>query len=351
LLSKENYKIIEAENGEEGYNLAVREKPDLILLDITMPGKDGYEVCRLLKENEETEKIPVIFLTARTDMDDKIRGLDLGAVDYITKPFNNMEIMARVKTQLKLKNMYEENLSYQRALLESQKMSSIGVLAEGIAHNFNNLLSIVTCYAQILMTDCDEKHKKHNEMMLKTFNRMKNLIKVLLEFSERQHVKPELIDSNSFLNKIIDFFKSSFLENSKTEIEFIQGNDADFFGEQNLLFQAILNILINAKESMPEGGLITVKSDITELPADLKDKISKLQDCYLFISIKDTGKGIMEEDKEKIFLPFFTTKNTVGVGLGLSASYGIIKNHDGIIMVKSEINKGSIFNIYLPAKA
>ncbi len=221
LLAKENYKTIEAEDGEEGYNVAVREKPDLILLDITMPVKDGYETCKLLKENEETEKIPVIFLTAKTEIDDKIKGLELGAVDYITKPFSHVEIIARVRTQLKLKKMYEENLNYQKALLETQKMSSIGVLTEGIAHNFNNLLSIATCCTQLLLQDCDEINKQHIELILKTYDRMKNLIRVLLEFSGRQNINRELIDLNDLLDKIIDFFKNSSHEDSKIEIEWI----------------------------------------------------------------------------------------------------------------------------------
>jgi len=350
LLEKENYRTIEAEDGEEGYNLAVKEKPDLILLDITMPVKDGYETCKLLKENEETEKIPVIFLTAKTEMDDKIKGLDLGAVDYITKPFSHIEIIARVRTQLKLKKMYEENLNYQKAILETQKMSSIGILTEGIAHNFNNLLSIATCCTQLLMADSNEINKNHLEMILKTYNRMKNLITVLLEFSAKRNVNQETIECNNLLNKIIEFFKSSLQENAGIDIEFPDNEKANIFGEENLLFQALLNIFINAKESMPQGGKIIVKYVRAKLPEHFEDKISELHDNYICISIQDTGRGIPEEHKEKLFLPFFTTKNTVGTGIGLTVSYSIIKNHNGIITVKSEVNKGSTFNVYLPAK-
>jgi DNA-binding response OmpR family regulator len=149
-LTKENYRVLEAKNGNDGYNLAVSEKPDLILLDIMMPVKDGYEVCEMLKANEEIKDIPVIFITAMTETTDKVRGLSLGAVDYITKPFNSAEVLARVKKQLNLRRMHEENISYQKVLMEAQKIASLGILAEGMAHNFNNLLSVIFCYSEIL---------------------------------------------------------------------------------------------------------------------------------------------------------------------------------------------------------
>ncbi|MEQ8224031.1 MAG: response regulator [Candidatus Eremiobacterota bacterium] len=350
-LLKESYRVLEAKNGNEGYNLAVSEKPDLILLDIMMPVKDGYEVCEMLKANEEIKDIPVIFITAMTETTDKVRGLSLGAVDYITKPFNSAEVLARVKTQLNLRRMHEENISYQKVLMEAQKIASLGILAEGMAHNFNNLLSVIFCYSEILHSTIEGREKEYVEKIMNSTTRMKYLIKQLLDFAENKKVMPVNLEIQNFLEKVVEFFSESYPKEPVIEIELnIENSEEKIFGDGKLLFQSFLNILINAREAMEHGGKITIKTCRTAVPEILKSKISKLHDIYVCISIADTGKGIKEDDLENIFLPFFTTKNTVGVGLGLSTSYGIIKNHEGIIGAESIYGQGSSFHIYLPVK-
>ena len=350
-LLKENYRVLEAKNGNEGYNIAVSEKPDLILLDIMMPVKDGYEVCEMLKANEETKDIPVIFITAMTETTDKVRGLSLGAVDYITKPFNSSEVLARVRTQLNLRRMYEENISYQKILMEAQKMASLGILAEGMAHNFNNLLSVIFCYSEILQNSIEGRQKEYVEKIMNSTTRMKYLIKQLLDFAESKKVLPVNLEIQNFIEKVVEFFSESYPEEPAIEIKLqIENSEDKIFGDGKLLFQSFLNILINAREAMQDGGKITIKTDRISMPEKLRSKISNLHDIYICISITDTGKGIREDDLENIFLPFFTTKNTVGVGLGLSTSYGIIKNHGGIIAAESIYGKGSTFHIYLPVK-
>ncbi len=350
-LMKESYRVLEAKNGNDGYNLAVSEKPDLILLDIMMPVKDGYEVCEMLKANEEIKDIPVIFITAMTETTDKVRGLSLGAVDYITKPFNSSEVLARVKTQLNLRRMHEENISYQKVIMEAQKMASLGILAEGMAHNFNNLLSVIFCYSEILQSSIEGKQKEYVEKIMNSTTRMKYLIKQLLDFAENKKVMPVHLEIQNFLEKVVEFFSETYPREPVIEIELhIENNEEKIFGDGKLLFQSFLNILINAREAMENGGKITIKTCRTAVPETLKSKISNIRDIYVCISITDTGKGIKEDDLENIFLPFFTTKNTVGVGLGLSTSYGIIKNHDGIIGAESIYGKGSTFHIYLPVK-
>lgn len=350
-LLKENYRVLEAKNGNEGYNIAGSEKPDLILLDIMMPVKDGYEVCEMLKANEETKDIPVIFITAMTETTDKVRGLSLGAVDYITKPFNSAEVLARVRTQINLRRMYEENIGYQKILMEAQKMASLGILSEGMAHNFNNLLSVIFCYSEILLNSIEGRQKEYVEKIMNSTTRMKYLIKQLLDFAESKKVMPVSLEIQNFLENIVEFFSESYPEEPAIEIELqIENSEEKIFGDGKLLFQSFLNILINAREAMKYGGKITIKTERIAIPEQLRSKISNLNDIYICISITDTGKGIKEDNLENIFLPFFTTKNTVGVGLGLSTSYGIIKNHGGIITAESMYGKGSTFHIYLPVK-
>jgi len=118
-LEKQGYEVITAEDGFEGFKAAIQYHPDLVLLDIMMPGTDGYEVCELLKAEEETKDIPVVFLTAKADVEDKVKGYELGAVDYITKPFNLVEIATRVQTQLDLKDLQEQCQRYHHSFITS----------------------------------------------------------------------------------------------------------------------------------------------------------------------------------------------------------------------------------------
>ena len=352
-LEKDTYTILKAQNGQDGYNLAIKENPDLILLDIMMPEMDGYEACKLLKSEEKTKHIPVIFITAMADMSNKIKGLDLGAIDYITKPFNSVEVLARVRTQLKLKKIHEENISYQKILMESQKASSIGILSEGIAHNFNNLLSINSCYAEMLRNNMgeDSSNKIYIDKILKTTDRMKKIVRHLLDFVEGGEVLTHSLKINKVVTGAVNFFKESHSEKKelKTTI-LLEDSDRETIANEKQLFQALLNILINAREAMNDRGEILVKTGVVSPPKEIKDKVTASAEEFISIEVKDTGKGIKEEDIEKLFLPFFTTKNTVGVGLGLSTSFGIIKSHGGTILVDSTEGEGSTFKIYLPLK-
>jgi len=137
-LHKQGYKVITAEDGFEGFKAAINYRPDLILLDVMMPGTDGYEVCELLKTEEETRDIPVVFLTAKAEVEDRIRGFEMGAVDYITKPFNLTEIATRVKTQLQLRYLYYQNKRLFNILKDSASHLSLGILSEELFLRIND---------------------------------------------------------------------------------------------------------------------------------------------------------------------------------------------------------------------
>ena len=122
-LGGEAYRVLEAEDGDQGFRLALEQQPDLILLDVMMPGRSGFDVCAMLKKEPRTRSIPVIFLTSLTDTEDKVRGLSEGAADYITKPFKSVEVLARVRAQLRIKALEQESLVQQRALWQADRLS------------------------------------------------------------------------------------------------------------------------------------------------------------------------------------------------------------------------------------
>ncbi len=350
LLSKNGYTVLIAEDGEQGYNMAVSEQPDLILLDVIMPGRDGYEICSVLKENYLTAEIPVIFVTARVDIVDKIRGLDIGGIDYVTKPFQAAEVVARVRTHLELKAMYEENLEYYRELLRSQKMASITTLASGVAHNINNLMGAVMGYADMLhdRLQHDEKSQIYTDKILEASQRIAELTKNLLMYGRASRSAISTVNMRELLGKMVQLYSRTRPNGPSVDLQ-IPPEVPEMQADGDQILQALSNIFVNAQEATPPGGTVTISVRVGQLPDDLHRELSgSAMDSYTIISISDTGVGMDQETVEKIFEPFFTAKQTVGVGLGLSAAYGIIQRHKGTISVDTRVDEGSTFHIYLP---
>ena len=167
-LEREGIHVLEAYSGLEAIDVTLREKPDLILLDVMMPDMNGIEVCQRLQANEDTRTIPVIFITARTSKEGKLEGLGAGAVDYITKPIDLDETLARVQTHLRFVSINRELADLQSRLAESRRIATIGAVTQGIAHNLNNLLGIVIGYLDLVKAFYDkpeqvQKNAKHVE--------------------------------------------------------------------------------------------------------------------------------------------------------------------------------------------
>jgi two-component system sensor histidine kinase/response regulator len=349
-LQQNGYAVLTARDGDQGYDMAMSERPDLILLDVIMPGKDGYEVCRMLKESSLTTEIPVIFVTARAETVDKIAGLDAGGVDYITKPFEPAEVMARVRTHLELKKVYEENLEYYKELLRSQKMASITTLAGGIAHNINNLMGAVMGYADMLhlRLDSDEKAKIYTDKILKASQRIADLTNNLLMYGRAARSAMTTVNLKEMLGKMVQLYGRVRPNGPQINLH-IPPDIPDIKADRDQIFQALSNIFVNAWEATPPDGTITISISIGQLPDKIRRETSGSSvDGYAIISISDTGTGMHQGTAKRIFEPFFTTKKTVGVGLGLSAASGIIQKHDGVISVDTRLGEGSTFHVYLP---
>ena len=395
----DRYDVKVATNGATTLRIARSDNPpDLILLDITMSGMDGYEVCRQLKSDPSTRDIPVIFLTARTEVEDEKRGLELGAADYITRPISPPIVMARVRTHLDLKaaadslrnkNQFLESLNdeleYRIAkevgknrekdsqLLHQDKMASIGQLAAGVAHEINNPMGYIISnlaslskYVDKLTSylDATEHYFAGSESGTREYlAQERNKYKI----DRIRQDLPELIcesqEGAERVRKIIQDLKSfSRLDNSTGEFSDINKglestmtiawNELKYkatvtreYGQLPLVWcnmgqlnQVFLNILVNAAHAIEGQGEIRIA---TWAAAESVN-----------IAISDNGCGIAPEDVKRIFDPFFTTKEVgKGTGLGLAIAYDIVVNkHGGIIDVTSEIDTGTTFTITLPVK-
>ncbi|MDD2855942.1 MAG: response regulator [Desulfuromonadaceae bacterium] len=368
-LLKGVYRVRLANNGAKALELVASVPPDLILLDILMPDMDGYEVCRRLKENSETSHIPIIFLTSKTESRDEIKGFELGAVDYITKPISPSKLMARVKTHLTLKgaadflrdkNEYLEQRVQERTaelldanarLLQSQKMEAVGQLAGGLAHDFNNILSIINGYSTLIEEEIvrDQHLKSYCRKILSASRRGADLTQSILAFSRTQVMKPQSQNLNWIISKVGKIIEKIIDANIKYKA-LVKVVSLPVHVDAGQIEQVLINLCNNACDAMPAGGELTITTDMVLVDADF---ISANHLCksgrYAVIKVSDTGIGMDEPTRLKIFEPFFTTKEVgKGTGLGLAMVHGIIEQHGGCVDVLTAPGEGSLFNVYIP---
>ncbi|MFZ2961004.1 MAG: response regulator [Candidatus Ozemobacteraceae bacterium] len=489
-LLKEEYKVKVANNGEKALAIVRSETPpDLILLDIIMPGMDGYEVCHQLKTDAATSQIPIIFLTVRADMEDEKKGLEMGAVDYITKPISPPIVLARIRTQLRLKDVadilrnkndflekevkrrtsqvmeanqfnqqiitcvqegivvYDRDLRYlvwnpfmekltgksasevvgkhplqlfpflndmglmadlekalsgetvpgcehphtiaatgrtgwtynstaplrnttgeiigvirvirditnqkliEEQLRQSQKMEVVGKLAGGLAHDFNNILSVIMGCGYILQTDntLNDKQKENIEHILSAAERAAQLTRGLLTFSRKQVVIPKLENLNNIAMHIQKFLVR--LLGEEIHIRLILSKEPlPVIVDNGQVEQILINLATNARDAMPQGGILSIETGIREVAASLVPAHGHSEPgFYACVEVSDNGCGMDQATRDKIFEPFFTTKEIdKGTGLGMTIISGIVQQHKGFVTVDSEPGHGSTFRIYFP---
>ena len=261
-------------------------------------------------------------------------------------------VLGIVRDITERKQAEAEKLALETQLLQSQKMEAVGNLAGGIAHDFNNLLTIIQGHAQLMMAAKNESDQEYYglKQIVNAAFRAAQLTRQLLLFSRKQEMSFAILNPNRTIDNISKMLERLIGENIVIKLQ-LGDNLWNIEADEGNLEQVIMNLVVNARDAMPHGGTLTVKTENLELTE---------QDCaliprsspgkYICLTIQDTGCGIPPEVIDKIFDPFFTTKEAgKGTGLGLSVAYGIIKKHNGWINVKSELEKGTIFTICLPA--
>ncbi|MDM8558439.1 hybrid sensor histidine kinase/response regulator [Candidatus Parabeggiatoa sp. HSG14] len=324
-----------AKNGVKGLNSAKKKLPDLILLDIMMPEMNGFEVCEKLKQYPTTKDIPVIFLTAKTEKEDIIKGLEQGAVDYVTKPFNTKELMTRVNTHLELKSAKEE---LRQALAAKDKFFSI------ITHDLMNPLSALVDLSKILAKEQDENEKNElTKLVQQSSKQAYNLLENLLEWSRSQTGRIQINPGKLNLKFLVDM-NIKLLESqakAKNITVFSSVEITSIFADEHTLATVIRNLLSNAIKFTKPFGKVEIGT--------------KEEDNFVEISVSDTGIGIKSTDVNKLFqidVPH-TTRGTAkeeGTGLGLILCKEFIEKNRGSIGIESELGKGSRFYIRLPKK-
>jgi two-component system sensor histidine kinase/response regulator len=315
-----------ANNGLEALEQVKAHKPDLILLDLMMPDMDGIEVCQRLQASSETRSIPVIFVTARTTKESKLEGLAVGAVDYITKPIDLDETVARVNTQLRFAAINRENLELQRRLEESRRAATIGAVAQGIAHNLNNLLGVVIGYLDLIKSGYERPAvvKKNAQNVDDAIQRIVGIIRQLSTLVVRS--RPDL--TRVALSRLIEGGIRRFRSDYKLTAGVVVYNTVeDLEIDTNIeTFEEVLSkVLINAWESYQEATPadkrpISIHTRLFDKPRGEK---------MLELRVDDSGAGIADEIRDRMFEPFVSSKRTVGVGMGLTVARHSLRSVGG----------------------
>ncbi len=247
------------------------------------------------------------------------------------------------------KRAEEEKEFLKEQLAQAQKMEAIGRLAGGIAHDFNNLLTTILGYSEMVMTqqELSETTADNIAEIRNSAERATSLVDQLLTFSRKQILQPRAIDVNKLIASIRKMLKRLIGEDIDLKTKY--GPDACFINaDRGQIEQVIMNLVVNARDAMPDGGNITIETSCVDCSEDSSTRYPEMPPGqYVRLIIHDTGHGMDEDTKKSIFEPFFTTKKE-GTGLGLSTVYGIVKQSGGHIAVESELGKGTTFTIYIP---
>ena len=489
MLAPELFDVRSAATGEEALAMVAEDPPDLILLDIMMPGMDGYEVAARIKGNPANRSIPIIMVTALDDRSARMHGLSAGAEAFLSKPVDHAELSVRVRNLLRLKaigdyhdkygrmlegevgsraaelveseRLYRATfeaapvgivniglngrwlrvnqrlcdlLGYSREALEgetgralmqsdgipaeaealralaagrlechvidekrfqrgdgsfmwarvkmsvhratdgepqhfisviediterrtlegqvrqSSKMDAIGRLAAGVAHDFNNLLTVITGFTELLIGDggTSARQRKNLDEISKAARRATALTGQLLAFSRQQVLNPAPLDVNALITDMARMLNRLIGDDTHVALA-LAPNLSLALADRGQLEQVVMNLVVNARDAMPDGGSVTIETRNVDLENSAFHTETIVPGSYVMLAVTDTGKGMTREVQRRLFEPFFTTKQTgKGTGLGLSTTYGIVKQSRGYIWVYSEQGQGTTFKVYLP---
>lgn len=348
-LGMRGYRVTLAASGPEALAKIKDDPPQVILADLMMPGMSGLDLCREVKADPALKDIYIIILTARGDTETKIRGLSIGGDDYITKPFDFGELVARIEVGLRtfrliqeLKHTNEELRRTREQVIQQTKLASVGRLAAGLAHEINNPLEAISNYVQVLLKKREERPPQELEALSHIHSetiRIARLIRNLLTFSRGDKLSFFPLQINRVIQDATILVRPQYeAEGKHLELDLKEGIPL-VKGSPSHLQQVFINMMNNARQAMDKDGKLTIRTSLVN-----QDSARVVQ-----IDFTDTGRGIPEEIKKHLFEPFFTTKEAQkGTGLGLYVSYLIVQRHGGNICVESSPGKGARFSIQLP---
>jgi signal transduction histidine kinase len=357
-----NFQVIEAVDGPQAIEKASQFLPDVMLCDMMMPGRDGLEVCRELRQKISTQALPILMLTARADEETKIAVLSAGANDFVTKPFSTTELIVRLKNladahrlqqELARKNQIleatlEQLKETEGQLVHSEKLASLGRLSAGIIHEINNPLNFAKIGLFTLKRTAESLAEGEKAEFLDVvrdmeggINRISHIVSDLRTFTRPDLAAVEMIPVLKIVESALRFLSHEWRDTVQIEKDIPEG--LTIRANRNQATQVLVNLLQNALDALKSKSFVDAAPTIW---------LSGVEECVnTVITVRDNGAGIPAENLPKIFDPFFTTKDVgAGMGLGLSICYRIMEQHGGRIDVRSEAGAYSDFKLFFPRR-
>jgi len=352
-----------ASSGDEALTIIPDFLPDLILLDLMMPGIDGYEVCRRVRAEPKYALMKILLVSGKAMLEERLKGYEVGADDYMTKPFISEELLAKAKVFLRLSGAEKElaeinrNLDLQiqertskliateALLINSAKFSALGEMAGGVAHEINNPLGIISGKAHTLrrrvgQSPLDmEKILEDIDKIENTTKRIAKIVTGLKTFSRNaDHDSAEVVNVKKLVDETLDLCQERFKQHDVAlEVDVPEELDLECRGAQ--ISQIMINLLNNAFDAIQEESVKVIKLNA-----------KKVGDSIV-ICVENLGPRISDEVALKLMQPFFTTKDvSKGTGLGLSISKGIAESHQGRLYLNREVTTATCFVIEIPCR-
>ncbi|MGV1101013.1 sensor histidine kinase [Thiovibrio sp. JS02] len=370
------YELKFAEGGKKALALIDSFAPDLVLLDVMMPGMGGHEVCARLKANPKTAGIMVLFLSGKIEKNDRLSGYAVDADDYLTKPYEPEELKAKVKILLRLKKAQDDLLSTNRnleklvesktrELVRKERQSLVGQMVQGIVHNIRSPLTAIGGMAKLAsrkaagvareaggqgdrrLVQFADNILEHLETINGAAQRIESIVNNLLAKSRCEAVLDKRgIDLNNLIRAEMDFLDADMTIKHAINKSFLLDPDLpEFYGSYSDFAQVFYNLVKNATDAMFHSP----RKELT---------IATRHDGeHLFVDVSDTGSGIAAEDLRNIFVPFFSTKpakgeekegEPTGTGMGLYACAELMKTYGATLQVTSELGVGTTFTLTIP---
>ncbi len=461
LLEAEGYRVLCAGNGPEAL-AAAAIRPDVILLDVMMPGMDGYEVCSRLRAEPALAAVPIIMLTALDDRASKLRGLQAGADDFLGKPFDSAELRARLRTITRLnryRRLYEEQARFEAAiahapeaivlaeadgtiihrnaafdalfapaapspvnfyacladelaaavrtgiaagaprppapegrllhgrapativeishgrvpwdgrevvqfhlrdlterrsleaqLLRSQRIELLGQLAGSVVHDMNNVLTAIGGSASLIEMGTPNPDQ-HLQNIQKSVQRASGMTRQLLMFARGSDGELAPLSLNESVGEVADLIRDTFGQRFRVIFRPDVGGP-DISADATQVHQIVMNLCVNARDAMPEGGLIELTVGRRTVDAPTAAKAGAMPGGYVTVAVRDDGTGIPPEVLPRLFDPFFTTKAAgKGTGLGLATVMRLLRRHQGFVIIDTDVGHGTCFTCHFPLAA
>ncbi len=350
-LSSDGYEVFTAEDGAKGLELFDREKPSLVLTDLKMPGMDGIEVLKLIKEKSpDTE---VIVITGHGDMDLAIRSLQLDASDFITKPVNSEALEVSLDRALKRLSLKAELRAYTRELeqrvadatekvVASERLAAVGQTVSSLVHSIKNMLSGLKGGTYLIKEGRDQESEKmmdHGmEMLQRNLRRVQNLVYDLLTLAKPRHPKLEEVPTAELMQEAVDLL-APLAEDKEVKLDLVQPKGAKLvFADRKAILDSLINLICNA-----------VDAAATRSDGWVKVGLRNGREEVAF-EVEDNGPGLEEEAESRIFDGFYSSKGAAGTGLGLMVTQKIAREHGGRVDYDNRPGQGVTFWLVLPKK-